>query len=384
MNESNFTTIRNTPEYSLTESERNAIRTHLVGRMHLRPSIERTSFATPSPWFTYLMRPMPVMAFALILLVGTSSVSFAAGGALPGDILYPVKVSIKEPLETYLAPGVAARAKVQVRQAEERLKESEILAVRGELDEATAATAAASVSEDIQKAVDSARTLASAGNSTAADDIHARISAVLDAHSELLDAQSENMSDEPRRILRALSVATSITAYDAREEESEDIETDDRTLRDLALSAQVRAKERLEEINERLRENGIPDETETEFSLELARLSATYAASGEFVLTDDYPNAARAYEDIDKRAYRVLALLVAAQRIAESTDQEVVIVLDQTQNVAPARAKGAAPESDTMTMRLMFSSSTPEEVAHEAMEAPQPERKLQFRVRREE
>ena len=46
----------------------------------------------------------------------------ASGGAMPGDKLYPVKQA-KEQAEFKLAPGETAKAKVQAKHAEERIKE---------------------------------------------------------------------------------------------------------------------------------------------------------------------------------------------------------------------------------------------------------------------
>lgn len=73
----------------------------------------------------------------LFVLVGSGTAS-AAQGSLPGDLLYPVKVSINEKVEAALAPSVAAKAEVAARQAERRVEEAQELAAQGRLDEKTA------------------------------------------------------------------------------------------------------------------------------------------------------------------------------------------------------------------------------------------------------
>ena len=99
----------------------------------LRTVLNRRS---PYVFMSYHMR-MSLAGLLLFVLAGTSTVS-AAQGALPGDLLYPVKVSINEKVEVALAPTPAAKAQVQVRLAERRVDEARELSVRGRLDEKTA------------------------------------------------------------------------------------------------------------------------------------------------------------------------------------------------------------------------------------------------------
>ena len=92
-------------------------------------------FETRSPYvfMSYHMR-MALAGLVLFVFAGTGTVS-AAQGALPGDLLYPVKVSVNEKVEVALAPTPAAKAEVQVRLAERRVDEARELSVRGRLDE---------------------------------------------------------------------------------------------------------------------------------------------------------------------------------------------------------------------------------------------------------
>lgn len=89
---------------------------------------------TQSPYV--FASPVWMRAFAAVLLVvfvggGTAS---AAQGALPGDLLYPVKVSINEKVEAALTSNVAAKAEVEAKFAERRIEEAQALASQDRLD----------------------------------------------------------------------------------------------------------------------------------------------------------------------------------------------------------------------------------------------------------
>jgi|SRR3989344_3315723 len=115
----------------LTSAEKSAMRARIFGA----PSPLAVKHS-PYVFMSYHMR-MALAGLLLFVFAGTSTVS-AAQGSLPGDLLYPVKVSINEKVEVALAPTPAAKAQVQVRLAERRVDEARELSVRGRLDEKTA------------------------------------------------------------------------------------------------------------------------------------------------------------------------------------------------------------------------------------------------------
>lgn len=121
----------------LTEAEKSAMRANIFGHQSI-PA------ARPSPYvfyslFAHHMR-MVVAGVLIFVLAGAGSVSAAAQKALPGDILYPVKVSVNERVEVALAPDSAAQALVEVKLADRRVGEAQTLAAQGRLDEKTADT----------------------------------------------------------------------------------------------------------------------------------------------------------------------------------------------------------------------------------------------------
>lgn len=114
----------------LTHAEKRAMRAALV--RHMR------EHATPSPYAVWgMMRRNRVLfagtAIGAILFGGT--ITYAAERALPGDVLYEVKISINERAKVALAKTEEAQALVQVELAERRLKEAEKLALLGKLSD---------------------------------------------------------------------------------------------------------------------------------------------------------------------------------------------------------------------------------------------------------
>src|SRR3989338_4833784 len=128
----NLHNIRNEAEkIRLRSAEKSAMRASIFGTPTPVVVLHRSSYVFLSP--RYLV-PLFVV---LVVFIGGGTTS-AAQGALPGDLLYPVKVSINETVEVALAPTPAAKAEVQVRLAERRVEEAQKLSSQGRLNKKTA------------------------------------------------------------------------------------------------------------------------------------------------------------------------------------------------------------------------------------------------------
>lgn len=363
-----FTRLRN---LKLTPEERSAMRSVLA-------ALSAESYATtplPSPYFAFFMRPAPLFAVALVLLVLVGgSTSALARGALPGDALYAVKVHVNENVERALAPTLAAKAGVDVKQAEERLAEIELLAATGDADTADIAAATESMRAKVAAATSTAELLDDGGDAAAADDIRANISSSLLAHADILNAQAENLGDGERESLRALSVATAVTADDAQDEGTT---TDDVTAQ-IALDREDGARQSINALTKAIAQAGtdVPQETHDELLLALANIESDFEA--EQSAPDDTALRAETYQALERRAYRALTALTTAGRIADATGKEVIVTIDSndttdetatdTAATAPVLMKAALTASPTIA------TSTPEKTHRH-------ERPLQFLIR---
>lgn len=94
------------------------------------------STATPSPyavWGTIRRHRALFAGTAIGAILFGGTISYAAESALPGDVLYEVKVSINERAKVALAKTEEAQALVQAELADRRLQEAEKLALLGKL-----------------------------------------------------------------------------------------------------------------------------------------------------------------------------------------------------------------------------------------------------------
>jgi hypothetical protein len=84
------------------------------------------------------LSPAYASAFAAVLIaaLGTGT-AYAAQGALPGDLLYPVKININERVEVKLALGDTAKAQAEAALAGRRVSEAQELEAEGRLDATT-------------------------------------------------------------------------------------------------------------------------------------------------------------------------------------------------------------------------------------------------------
>jgi len=122
----------------LSKNEKESIRDALTEYISYKPNRSKETYENTSYrfWLTWMRQPMPVFAAVLIFLVGGGTVA-AAEGALPGDVLYPIKVSVNEEIRGTFALSSEAKADWNITRAERRLEEASLLLADGELSEET-------------------------------------------------------------------------------------------------------------------------------------------------------------------------------------------------------------------------------------------------------
>lgn len=124
----------------------------------------------------------------IALLVGAGGTSFAAQGAVPGDLLYPVKVHVNENVRSALTVGADAEAQLQADILSERLQEAQTLAARGKLEGEVAATVSTSIAAQVKKAVE----VSGEAHTDTAASVRADITQALATFSENINAMDSS------------------------------------------------------------------------------------------------------------------------------------------------------------------------------------------------
>jgi hypothetical protein len=136
--------------------ESGAVRDTLVSYMKENPLLVRNSgdsrlqYRASNVNNRLITKTRMTIAIIIALLLGGGT-SFAAEGALPGDVLYPIKIHINENIQELVAVSDEAEAKVQMKLAGHRLEEAEKLAFEGNLTVETSADLKARFEEHSEK-----------------------------------------------------------------------------------------------------------------------------------------------------------------------------------------------------------------------------------------
>ncbi len=170
--------------------------------------LQRSPFQEFIKNYKFLYKPMMALAVLVVTVMAGGGVSLAAENALPGDVLYPVKVEVNEEFRSMLAFSQEAKAEWKVQQTGRRLQEAEKLAVKGEFGSETAAKVDAKFEQHTQKLSEIASKLEAKGNVEAAAAIHSSLEAILEAHERILAALSGETDGEVEEILVKVKVKT--------------------------------------------------------------------------------------------------------------------------------------------------------------------------------
>ncbi len=368
----NFIKLRE--DLELTAEEKLAMRSVLMERM----SESAKEVTVESPYLRYFMQPMASFAtFALLIVVAAGGTSALAADAIPGDTLYGVKVSVNERLERSFASSPVAKAEVDIKHAEERLEEIELLAAKGEEDSIALEKASLAVAAKVQTAAATADTFSDDGDEATADAIHSRLNAALLAHADILDAQAEGMDEDRKRGLRALSVAVAVAIDDVDDDRSDMDGKNVETIAKVALGREALVERNLKQLNRALSDKNLPQEIVIELDAQLASIQADYGDARELSVEKNYRAASAAYEDISRRISRSLAIVESAKRIEAKTGKEVLVSFETAPVAIEAADMMMAKSAPaTMTMMMSVEATTTEEVANQVSERP-----FQFLVR---
>jgi len=205
----------------LTDRERQAQQRAVVEFVLQNPEREgtsslRTTKARWSFWIVFRHGYALVSMVALLLIGGGTS--WAAEKALPGDLLYPIKIGFNENVRIALSLTPVAKAQWLSQQAVRRLSEAEKLANQGRLDQRVKTDLANRFTASVQNANQESARLAVSGKTQTAAELNSHFEATLRAHQKILNELEERRATVPDQ----KHVNDLITKVDAALEEAED------------------------------------------------------------------------------------------------------------------------------------------------------------------
>ena len=189
-----------------------------------------------------------LLTIALLFSLGGGT-SLAANDALPGDTLYPIKVNINERIEGMLAVNEEAKAEFELEKIEVRLQEAEKLAQKNEASEEKISKVEFRLDKHLERLDERADKFEEKGNEAKAEELRARLEAMLEVHSEVLssledylDQLAADLGPETElegeieikskgnglgRLIAKIELKTSTADEDEAEEENEEEDDDE-------------------------------------------------------------------------------------------------------------------------------------------------------------
>ncbi len=181
------TALRTTESFVLSADERRDMKEQLLAHaaFHSKTSANSTK-ATRSP--ALFWRTSIASAFCLLVIITTSA---SAYGSLPGELLYPMKVHVVEPLTLPLEHPGLSDISAQTLRLERRLTEIKTLQLEGALSVEATSDVIDSVTDHTDALITALTDPAS--DASDAETLHSldTASALIEAHETLLASSSE-------------------------------------------------------------------------------------------------------------------------------------------------------------------------------------------------
>ncbi len=203
---------------SLSQDEKSKILHNLsvyadFHRAILSPSSLFSYFKNSNKKFAY------VLASVIILILAGGTAVYASEDSLPGDLLYPIKTKVVEPIKVALATTPAAKADVEASLAVERLKEAETLDQKGKLTPNIKKEIDGNLSNDMSnffkiKNQMEGTTTDSTSSEIENTKIKAEFENRLGSHKEMFNKLNhENSYNPAQKMFQATSTGTSTNSY---------------------------------------------------------------------------------------------------------------------------------------------------------------------------
>lgn len=140
--------IRDIKDIKLSSSEKLNLFTNFESYVKNHPVLDAPKVNIWSSFFLHYKYSYAISALLLCIFV-SASVTYAAESALPGDILYPIKIYITEPVKAATKVTQKAKAKYEEERVMIRLDEVQELVKKGKFED----TIRAQVEKEVEKSV---------------------------------------------------------------------------------------------------------------------------------------------------------------------------------------------------------------------------------------
>jgi hypothetical protein len=249
-----------TAHVAFSTDEKADMRARLVEYMEYKPVRTQATTAAPTralPAFSFFKAHhlSGALLIALVVTTSTFGVSRAAGDALPGDLLYGVKVNINEEIKTAFLSSEEARLAWERERAEMRLTEAGQLAAAGQLDTKKQETVAELFAEHAEAVVEQVLAVELV-NPVYAAEVSGEFEESLDTHEAVLARLIVEQDDESDVEARGLVEQVRSAAIEAGKirEDAEEL---------LAVDEDEAVADEQVESDEELSEEEIQDKTDS-------------------------------------------------------------------------------------------------------------------------
>lgn len=195
MNNENFKKgIDDIKKFQMNAEERNLL-TKSVD-FYMNKNLPKTS--VKSPFYSILVSHNriygAVFSFAFVLLVGVNTYFFAEK-SLPGEVLYPLKVDVIEPLQYTMTVDEISKASLEAHNLDTRLREAELLDVQGKLSDAALSDLQGRINTHADSFDNIINNLNNNALITDDSDVKIDFEAKVEAHSKIIDTIDNTNGD---------------------------------------------------------------------------------------------------------------------------------------------------------------------------------------------
>ncbi|OHA46700.1 MAG: hypothetical protein A3A80_02465 [Candidatus Terrybacteria bacterium RIFCSPLOWO2_01_FULL_44_24] len=345
--------------WGLTVEERNGIRRNLLAFMESNPQGVHGfgAEARVSNWHVlFTAKPVALFLSIILILTGSTSLSFAAENSLPGEILYPVKVNIIEEVRSALASSTETKAKWESERMAVRLEEAEALANNGQLTPKLRAEIEYNFEKHAQRVDEHVAKLEDEGNVRAVAQVSSNLEVSLEVHQAILEnlADQESAAEEidngvigqSEELLIKIEEKKDFASLDRQDSEEKVYEQPTDAAEATAQAGLQEAEKRIVQVQDFIYNDNKSSKSSADFSL--MERSRARLLSAKQILDDgkvkleakDYAEAFVLFQAADRAARR-------AQLIMETKNNlDIEIELDDDPTVLDENESNAKTETD--------------------------------------